>query len=191
MIFNLIKKIYKYKLQLLIYLSVGIIFLLGTSSIINKLILVFNKKYILISMDNTNYLILIGLILSIPILFILYYRYKKIFKSINQPIKKTYILSFVIILIGIFLGIIYFSNNYYIFYNDKIVKHNMLKTKTYNYTDVISINSQNTYIKNFNCTNYNVSFKDNNSVNIYNGLLMEPNEIKSVLKIKTIIDKNK
>ncbi|WGX76905.1 hypothetical protein QJS64_07750 [Paraclostridium bifermentans] len=177
-----------------LYLTIFISSVLGMSNIINETIIKSNKNYILISMGTPNYIILIGLMVSIIIVVTLYIDIRIYFRNIGIGKDiKVYNLGFIIVLIVLISGLVYCANKYYIFYNDRIERNSILEAykQKYSYKDIQSINSGNRNIREYKYLYYNVNFKNKESVNIANGLLLQPNEINSVLEINKIINKNK
>ncbi|RDY22417.1 hypothetical protein CHF27_013560 [Romboutsia maritimum] len=177
-----------------LYLMICIFSILGISKILNEFILGSSKNYILISMTNSNYRILIGAMIAIIIVITLYIDTRIYLRNIRiEKDIKIYNLGFTIVLIIFISGLVYCANNYYIFYNDRIEKNNIfgVNKHKYSYKDIQSINKGNKHIRGYKYLYYNINFKNNESVNIVNGLLLQPNETKLVLEIDNIIDKNK
>lgn len=183
-----------FRIGILILCSIVLMALiLGLSYVINKIIISSNENYILISMTKFNSIIIIILMLCIALVIDFYRSSMKNIKEFRFGWKaeKRCKIGFIIGLIMIISGLVYFCNNYYVFYNDKIEKHGILGTTMYSYKDIKSTNTGYKEIKYDKYLYYKVNFKNGESIDIANGLLLEPTEKNVVLEIDKIISKTK
>lgn len=190
------KSVGQYFLRFGLVILCSIIFIssmLGISYTMNEIIRSSNKSYILISMTEFNSMITIGLMISIIIAIYCYIDSIRYFKKFRfgKTIENYCSLGFAIVLIIIISSLVYFCNNYYVFYNDKIEKHNILGKTMYSYKDIKFTDIGYKKIRYDEYLYYNVNFKNGESVNIANGLVLEPNEKNLILKLDKIINQNK
>lgn len=170
-----------------------IILIICSTTVINKIILDCNKNYILISMSKFNSMVIVGLFISIILAIYCYIdivRYTKEFKF-GRNIENYCRLGFIITLTVIISSLVYFCNNYYVFYNDRIEKHNIFGNNIYSYKDIQSIDTGYKKIKSGEYLYYRINLKNGKSVDIANGLVLEPNEEKIVLKVDKITKANR
>lgn len=170
-----------------------IILIICSVAVINKIILNYNRDYVLISMTKFNSNFIIGLLISIILAIYCYIDITKFVRKfkLGRNIENCCSLGFIIGLIMIILGLVYFCNNYYVFYNDKIEKHSILGTTMYSYKDIKSTNTGYKEIRYDKYLYYKVNFKNGESIDIANGLVLEPTEKNAVLEIDKIIRKTK
>lgn len=177
-----------------IFILIVIIFVLhfiGVSYLIDSFIKAFNYNYLLITtkiFDN-----IVCLLIPVVILAMIYFRIK--IKRMARDIiyrkrNKRGSIIFYSILLSLILVFIYSLNKYTIFYENKIIKHNIIKPleKEYSYSDIkegdIGINWRNRKSPSFY---YYIHFNDGYKVNISKDIWLSRYSFKEIIKINDIL----
>ncbi|WP_352417433.1 hypothetical protein [Clostridium tertium] len=174
-------------------LTIIILFLyfIGVAYVIESFIKGFNENYLIITtklFDN-----IVCFLLPAIIIAMLYFRIK--IKVMTRDIiykrkNKLYSRIFYFILIFIILFFIYSLNKYTIFYENKVIKHNIIKPleKEYSYSDIkegdIGINWRNRKYPSFY---YYINFNDGYKVNITNGVFGGGYDLKKLIEVNSIL----
>lgn len=177
-----------------IFILIVIIFVLhfiGVSYLIESFIKAFNDNYLLITtkiFDN-----IVCLLIPAIILVMIYFKIKIKIRTRDIICKRKNKLCsriFYSILISLILFFIYSLNKYTIFYENKIKKHNIIKSleKEYSYSDIkegdIGIKWRNRKYPSFY---YKIHFNDGYKVNITNGVFGDNYDLKNLIKVNNVL----
>lgn len=177
-----------------IFILIVIIFVLhfiGVSYLIDSFIKAFNDNYLLITtkiFDN-----IVCLLIPVIILAMIYFRIK--IKRMTRDIiyrkrNKRGSIIFYSILLSLILVFIYSLNKYTIFYENKIIKNNIIKPleKEYSYSDIkegdIGIKWRN---RKYPSWYYYINFNDEYKVNITNGVFGDNYDLKKLIEVNNIL----
>ncbi len=177
-----------------IFILIVIIFVLhfiGVSYLIDSFIKAFNDNYLLITtkiFDN-----MVCLLIPAIILVMTYFRIKIKIRTrdiIYKRKNKRGSIIFYSILLSLILVFIYSLNKYTIFYENKIIKNNIIKPleKEYSYSDIkegdIGIKWRN---RKYPSWYYYINFNDEYKVNITNGVFGDNYDLKKLIEVNNIL----
>lgn len=168
-----------------------------------------SKNYILITTSILNFIMLMAVPALLVLLIILYFKLAKycthsreipvLYGTISRSeyksskVSKRYRVTFIILILGTILLFLYSINNYYVIFDNKIEKHNIisLKQHSYSYDDIkeVSIGVKNRG-RHGGSLYYKIMFKDGNKINIADNILSENEPVESLIKFNDVV-KNK
>lgn len=168
-----------------------------------------SKNYILITTSPFNFIMFMAAPALFVLLIILYFKLAKycthsreipvLYGTISRreykssKVSKGYKVTFIILILGTILLFLYSINNYYVMFDNKIEKHNIISLKhhSYSYDDIkeVSIGVKNRG-KYGGSLYYKIMFKDGNKINIADNILSENESVESLIKFNDVV-KNK
>lgn len=208
---NSIGQFFKRLIILVLSITIFLVYIFTVGGICTSLITknIHSKEYILITTSFINSIIFIAVPAVVVGLIILYFKLAKyctpsreipvLYGTISREkyksykVSKKYKATFSILILMNILLFLYSINNYYVIFDNKIEKHNIisLKQRTYSYNDIkdlsIGVKDRGKY---GGSLYYKITFKDGNKINIADNILGENEPVESFRKFNDVV-KNK